>query len=332
MPPRLLELYKTDPVRAEFNRMKAEGARDTLKLIEFRRNYPVWTVPIKDAPAWNPPLPHHEQQEGPKSTEHVLEIWADKAIFVPGDAVIVHARLLNAGKAVKATQITGRLDQPPRSAAPEYDFSFNDEGLEGDAQAGDLIYSARLPITDQEFRSFPGTWGYRVKVSLEDEPIETMNFFTLYPNEVELTGHYRDAMEDGSLAIYVGVRARRPATTQVRGYLLGPHGEEVAFASANHDVAPGESELRLLFYGKAIHDSKIDGPYQLTRVILGEPRLRLVGIAATDVVLTTKPWRAADFRSDPFNKNDPFFDAQRKNIEDLLGKAERGELTSGEGP
>jgi hypothetical protein len=320
-----------DEERAEFNRVKAAGARQIIAAIKQNRDFPFWTRPISDANRWAPPRPLHNSQTG-DTPAHLLEIWPAKLVFNADEPVVVHARLTDSGRAVRAGSLTGFTDSQPSLMRPEIHFTFRDDGVEGDAAAGDLTYTALIVINTAELKKNPGAWGFRVRAQLGKENIETMNTFMVWPTDVVLTGKYRDTIEDGSLVIYAGVSAKDKAAAQVRAELHGPKGEDIGFAWANQDVPRGESEMRLVFYGKVIADSNINGPYRLEHVVLGVPAHRLIGPVATEVAHLTQPYQANQFRRDPHGANNPVFDQQLREYEDRLRKAERGELAPGKGP
>jgi hypothetical protein len=209
---------------------------------------------------------------------------------------------------------------------PVFELAFKDDGTAGDAIAGDRIYTARVPITKAVAAEHPGWWGYRVRATVKGEPFETSNQFQVWPTDVRLTGQYRDAVEEGSLAIYAEVDAKEAATIQVRGEVHGPKGEDIGFGWVNQDVPAGKTEVRLLFWGKVLHDRGLDGPYRIEHVVLGYPNRKLIGPDATEVAHTTRAYKASEFRSDGFNAADPLFADQLAVYEDELAKAERGEL------
>jgi hypothetical protein len=313
-------------LRAEFNRVKAEGARQVLAGIHLNRNYPFWTRPLDDVNRWHDPLPHHEKQESPTNPDVILEIWPSKAVFAASEPIVLHARVWSGARTIAPATISGFTDSPPHLGHPVVPLAFADDGADADELAGDHVYSARLLLTAEELRAHPGPWGFRVEASVNGEQIVTMNAFVIFPEGVSLTGRYRDAIEDGSLVVYVGVRSDEPTYTQVRGQLHGPSGEDLAFAWANADVPAGASEVRLVFYGKVLHDRGVDGPYRLEHVAIAAPLRKLIAPESTGVAHVTGPYRAGQFRDDAFNANEPLFDDQLREYEDLLARAERGEL------
>lgn len=310
--------------RAEFNRQKAIGARLALKGIRLNRDFPFWTRPLTDENRWKPPKPVVQEQRGPESEAHILQVWPQKQIFRADEPIVIYARLLDSGKPVAAASLTGTTESMPSLGRPAVGFTF--------AGDDDLLYSAVVPAPPEMLAEQPGSWGFRVYALLDSEPIQTINAFFVWPTSARLTGTYRDALEEGSLAVYAGVEADAEAEIQVRGELHGPRGEGIAFGWANQTVPQGRSEVRLVFYGKAIHDSGIDGPYRVQHVVLAIPRLKVIGPEATEVAHETRAYRAAQFRDDAFNADDPMFDEQIKEYEDLLRRAEAGELDPGADP
>jgi len=319
--------------KAEFNRLKAQGARDAMAGIALNRDFPFWTRPLSDANRWQPPAPHHQLQQGPRSPGRAIELWPEKPVFLAGEPVIVHARVIEGAEGharpLSIDDLQAVTESPPSLGRPELALQLRDDGKHGDAVAGDRTYTATVPITKAMAAEHPGWWGYRARALVGGEPFETSNQFQIWPIDVRLTGRYRDALEDGSLAIYAEVEARAAATIQVRGEVHGGGGEDIAFGWVNQDVRAGESEVRLLFYGKALHDRGLDGPYRIEHVVLGYPAGKLIGPDATDVAHRTAAYRAADFRGDGYNASDPLFADQLQTFEDELARAEKGELEPG---
>jgi hypothetical protein len=318
--------------RAEFNRLKAEGARQALAGIALNRDFPFWTRPINDSNRWKPPQPHHQMMEDPRRPGRALELWPEKQVFKSGEAIVVHARVLEGGVALAIPQLEGFTESPPRLGRPTIALELRDDGGIGDAIAGDLVYSATVPLDRLSAREQTGAWGYRVRAHFGGDPLETTNQFVVWPGGAELAGTYRDVIDEGSLVIHCAVRANEATEIQVRGELHGPGGEDIAFAWVNATIPEGTTEIALRFWGKAIHDRGIDGPYELRNVVLGYPQHRLIGPEAVARAHVTARYSASQFRSDGYNAGDPMFAAQVAEYEEQLAKAEHGDLEPGPAP
>ncbi|MCA9614777.1 MAG: hypothetical protein KC586_18600 [Myxococcales bacterium] len=80
------------------------------------------------------------------------------------------------------------------------------------------------------------------------------------------TGTFRDVVENGSLAIYVGVEVTDPGFYNVDANLWGGEEDPVAWTKWRGDLQAGAHEVRLEFFGKAIVDSGASGPYRLEQL------------------------------------------------------------------
>jgi hypothetical protein len=313
--------------RAEFNRVMAESYRQNVRGVQHKIDFPLWSRPLTDEDRWRPPTPHLQEQRGPRSEHHVLHIWPAKLSFHADEPIVVYATVTVRGKAVAPTTIEGWLDSAGHRNRPDAPIRFRDDGGGPDQRRGDFLYTAEIELDAATRRRHAGDWGFRVRITLGDEPIETMNMFHLWPTDVVLTGRYRDAVEDGSLVVYVGVRAREARELwQVRAELHGPRGEEIGFAWGNQPVPAGESEMRLAFWGKVIHDRGVDGPYRLVHVTMVDPIGDMRAPEATGIAHVTNPYRAAQFRADAFHADDPMLNDKLAGYRALAERAERGEL------
>lgn len=80
------------------------------------------------------------------------------------------------------------------------------------------------------------------------------------------TGTFRDAVEAGALAIYVGVEVAEPGFFNVDANLWGTGETPVAWTKWRGDLTPGLQEIRLSFFGKAIVDSGAAPPFRLDQL------------------------------------------------------------------
>ncbi len=80
------------------------------------------------------------------------------------------------------------------------------------------------------------------------------------------TGTFRDAVEAGSLAIYVDVEVTEPGFFNVDANLWGEGEAPVAWTKWRGDLTPGLQEIRLSFFGKALVDSGAAPPFRLEQL------------------------------------------------------------------
>ena len=80
------------------------------------------------------------------------------------------------------------------------------------------------------------------------------------------TGTFRDALEDGSLAIYAGVEVTKPGWYNIDANLWDARGEPVAYTRYKGELAQGRREVRLVFFGKVLRDHGSPGPFVLDQL------------------------------------------------------------------
>jgi TolA-binding protein len=146
---------------------------------------------------------------------------------------------------------------PPTTVSPVA-MQFEDHGANGDALAGDGVYSARLQPAAQSFASTQGT--IRIDLDLQSDtggPAHTF-FDVIYMPNVPATwgGSVREVMEQGSLAFYVKAEMREAGRYIVTARAYDATGKPFALLSFNDEVPAGSNEIRLTLFGKLVRDAK----------------------------------------------------------------------------
>ena len=80
------------------------------------------------------------------------------------------------------------------------------------------------------------------------------------------TGEFRDAVEGGSLVVYVGVEVTEPGFYNLDANLWSDAGEPVAWTKWRGDLEAGVHEAPLRFFGKAITDSGTSPPWRIEQL------------------------------------------------------------------
>lgn len=82
----------------------------------------------------------------------------------------------------------------------------------------------------------------------------------------QLSGEFRDAVQDGSLLVEVGVDVREPGFFRFDANLYDRNGKPVAFSVFKGDLTPGENWVPFEFFGKILRDQEAMGPYSIEQV------------------------------------------------------------------
>lgn len=182
-------------------------------------------------------------------------------------------------------------------------ITFHDDGIDGDAEAGDLFFTASITPDPDKPKEFTGD--FKVLVVAETvkgkELSATTNFSYSVPI-AHLTGQYRDAIVDGSLKIEAEVVVDEPGTFQLEGTLATEKADMLGFGRETVTLQPGTTWIPLTFYGLMFREKNVDGPYTLFSVVLTnlseDPPQRSDVVPAAH---TTKAYKATEFTSDPAN-------------------------------
>jgi hypothetical protein len=123
----------------------------------------------------------------------------------------------------------------------------------------------------------------------------------------------------------VTINATAESRQHLKGELWSAHDDPIAYAWVRNDDTPvGNSEMKLVFYGKLMRDMGIDGPYRVKNLLLttSDQNWDRLENPAVDPNLLTPPFKHTDFTDVPINGNDPTLTEKRDILEGELAKAQ----------
>jgi uncharacterized protein DUF4784 len=282
-------------------------AASAAKEYRDRAQFPRWSQPL--APGEDPILRDREvspvSARGPRDDGATLTVLPDQVAFESPDAVLLYAYLTANGERVAARSIGCEI--VTESLTPLVALSFGDAGTDGDAVAGDHIYTALYQPEAGQMSALSESFLARVTAfSEEGEEIRAGTSFQYSNPDAQLTGNYRDRLEDGSLVIEAELDVRNPGRFHLEGTLYdAAAANPLAWSQDAAELSPGRQWLRLSFFGRILHERGIDGPYLLrflalsTATAMPNAKNRLVENA-----FVTGHYTAAQFSDEPFNDPD----------------------------
>ncbi|TAK93189.1 MAG: hypothetical protein EPO09_13490 [Aquabacterium sp.] len=136
--------------------------------------------------------------------------------------------------------------------------SFDDRGSQGDAAAGDGVFSARLQPATQNFAATQGT--IRVDIDLQSDiggPVHAF-FDIVYMPQVPAvwSGPVRESMDNGSLDFHLKAEMHEAGRYIVTARAYDATGKPFALLSFNDEVPAGTNDIRLSLFGKLVRDAK----------------------------------------------------------------------------
>jgi hypothetical protein len=202
---------------------------------------------------------------------------------------------------------TTKIDRP---------FHFNDNGLDGDAFAGDKFFT--LAFKPQE-----ADWGeiiVRVNLSLLEEggqhEYTLQTSFSVTPNApATFTGRATDRLENGSLMVDVELKVIKAGRYRIHGNLKS--GEDyIAYSKKDLQLDKGMQTVTLHYFGKIFHDMKAhDGTFAVVDIrgyrfnladdIANQVEPEREEIPPFPTEYTTAPYRLSDFSTDKYTAQPP---------------------------
>jgi hypothetical protein len=154
-----------------------------------------------------------------------------------------------------AAVFAGRRDDARRVL----DVTLVDNGRDGDVQSGDHEYTAMIqPASIASLKSFHGDLAVHVEFRVNGVKGARRIYFSFYPESAiaaRFTGKFRNAIEDGSLAVYAQINVSRAGNYTIDANLSDADGQAFCHARFKQRLEPGLREVRLLFFGKVIRDA-----------------------------------------------------------------------------
>jgi hypothetical protein len=246
---------------------------------------------------------------GPEGEEPLLTVFPEQLVFEFPDSAVIFAYLTAGGQRVAAQSMEGTLLTEDLQEVGT--VLFRDDGEGGDAMAGDFLYTARIqpPAGNERAASFL----VRVRAVLDDRVERRAGTSFQYSRPgARLTGAFQDSIEGGSLRIDVQLDVDEPGIFHLSGTLYDANGNPVGLAQNRIELAAGQHWVPLVYYGRIFHPDPrtgrqaASGPFELRFVsLLNVTTMPNAVSRLWETHFWTRPYRAADFTSEPFN--DPFY-------------------------
>jgi len=235
-----------------------------------------------------------------KLTDARVTLRQDR-FFVVGDQQITFTILCEDSDGPAPCEVTSAIaGVPPSERArgvpgpADVPVSFTSAGQEG-------VHTATFQPAAQGFGGYHGTLRVSVQLKVDQESGGASFDFQYTPAPpAAFTGRVREALQEGSLDLFVEMTVDRPGRYVLAGRVDDARGQTFAYLSFNEELAAGRQEARLRIFGKLIRDEAPEPPFRLRDVegfLLKEnahpDRELMAGLLGT--VYTTKRYRLNDF-------------------------------------
>jgi hypothetical protein len=154
--------------------------------------------------------------------------------------------------------------KPRPAPAPVVAQPFVDDGTLGDARSGDGTWTTRLAPAAEGFASYAGVIRTELTIQVGDAQ-GYVAFDVIYAPETPATwtGAVREALEDGSLNLYLAAQVALPGRYVISGRVDDASGKPFAFVSFNDELGSGAQQVKLTVHGRLVRDQKPAFPLTL---------------------------------------------------------------------
>nr|WP_321548012.1 choice-of-anchor X domain-containing protein [Hyalangium sp. s54d21] len=253
---------------------RLQRARFTLDTYVAGTRYPPQSRPMREHPDQDQPAAPERTRSLSRDRDDVkLKLKQDK-VFVAGDEVVHFAvGCENTAKQPLPCQVTGAMAREAEhmlggeAAVAGVPLAFVDDGTQGDTLAGDGTYTASFQPSKQGFPMFSGT--LRIAFQVSSGNAQGNAFFDILYTPAppaRFTGKVREAVEQGSLSLYLGLQVRKAGRYVMAGRVDDEAGVPFAYVSFNEELAEGAQEVKFTLFGKLLLDEAPTFPLKLRDV------------------------------------------------------------------
>jgi hypothetical protein len=205
------------------------------------------------------PNRRHEREQPAQSDPEVMVLYTGSKLSVVGkesfDSWLYVKRDDTPVVPVKILQATAKVLHREGSQAVPLTYALNNG-----------VYVNSFPLWNLAAKSSV-TVEFSIFFEWEAGKVESRAIRIHYTPDQEVparfTGTFRDVIENGSLVVYAGVQVAKAGFYLIDCNLYGRGGELVAWTRYKGDLAAGQTEARLLFFGKLLRDVGVPPPYTI---------------------------------------------------------------------
>ncbi len=246
---------ESPPEDEEGRRLWKRRMQDSLESYLAWAKYPPTSRPIAEVSELLKPndLPRRQQALDPSGRRVQLELDQDRLYVLPKQEVTATITA-KAGEAPVHVEATGVLKKGLAENAEDVLAVRFERGAAGVARA---TFAPAVP----SLADFRGSLTLVVDVSaLGERGTVRFPFELTGPPPASFTQRARDALEDGSIAVYVGVRVEVAGRYELLARAYDAHGQPVALLKYEGDLDPTRTEARMIAFGKILLDAAAETP------------------------------------------------------------------------
>jgi hypothetical protein len=291
--------------------------------------FPAWSRPVAPGEvdpvrAKRVPAPH--SLPAPDG-DTVITVWSGEVSFEHPAPIVLHAAVDRRGAGrQELAAVSGEVVDAAGAVVGLVTYA--DDGQGADERRGDGVWTARFTLPADRVPALAESFG--VKVTAETAGGESLGVtggFLVSRPHAALTGRFRDRVVAGDLVVAAEVEVREAGRFHLAGTLASANGEPLAWAQAAAELPAGRHWLDLAFYGLALRERGVAGPYRLASAALSTTTAMPNALNhLLEDAHRTRAHPLARFHARPFG--DPGLERAAERLEADAARA-RGETANG---
>lgn len=200
----------------------------------------------------------------------ILVHYFAKSSFQSGEPIVLFAYLASSdGKKLEISESRVALmkGESAEERAAALTLPLRDDGSEGDEEAGDRIYAAKISIPAEMRAPGPQNYTLAIMVRRGEYQIQTTAGANVGDLNIRHTGTFRDRLDTDDKGTHLVVEAdfqvSKAGFYYVQASMYDAQGNPIGMAQQRKQLQPGQHTIPLRFYGKMFCDSQVDGPYSI---------------------------------------------------------------------
>lgn len=301
--------------------------------------YPIWSRPHDEGSAyllrWNQVAGSQAIFDNTPGKESFYLFEADKNHVDFGEAITSWVRVYGVDQKPVPFEIADAyvaIMSGPRQGR-HLKLDYHDDGQDGDLVAGDGVLTNRFVPAQHEALAMPEQAKLVAEIVIDGKMMLAERQFGFAPRAVLDVVGMSEHLEQGSLAVTVDVEVHEAGGYNFQANLVAAAGDvPVAWLDIHAALEPGRQQVTLVFFGKAIRDVGVAGPFVVRDlrgyVSLFDPDTTLWW--SDNHTLTTRAYAMTEFSPEEYDDDEKR--GRIDNFEHLIAAAQIEERGGGGEP
>lgn len=226
--------------------------------------YPPWSRPLSEETAdklhWNNTVISDLPMDDRPGADLIYHFGGDRWTVPFDEAFVSWIEVLDKGQRIALTVNEARLMSVDGGRVGE--LAYHDDGLDGDAVAGDLRYSNRLVPAKYPLLATKAQQVH-IEAIIDAKGIKRpiTRDFAYAPRKVaEIIGAH-EQLRDGNLVVSLDVQVAEKGLYTFDANVFTIDGAPIVFGEKSYPLEPGKRSIEIVMFGRAFAEAGSDGPY-----------------------------------------------------------------------